>query len=422
MKKIVPPDDTERRRITNTWANEAETLRKMNVRHKEHILRFITAFTRPDIGSEKSYYLLFEWADGGCLNDLFTKNPSPILTATLVKEVATQLLGLAEALKATHDLEIRHGDIKPGNILHFKPAENSIIGTLKIGDWGLAKYHPEATVLRLKKGQNTDTRFGTTVYEPPEVELGEVKLLSRQYDIWSIGCVILEIIIWLIYGNQGVNNFRRDVQGPYRQPIPYYTIEEVEDVNVKAKAKLQEVVEEWMDFIAEEPVCGGDTALGELLRLVRRELLVVELPPDMGRTVYVKNWEVGPLPNISVTAPTAKGDGFVSPKRHRATSADLVAKLAKDDLGILDDEDRPDYYWLMPGVERRAAPQFYNSTLRAVQDKSGHLTTRLAPSQSPRSRPFSTRNETPVREVSHLSVQGSALVCGILAVAFSPCG
>ena len=388
MKQIVPPDSIERQRIANSWANEARTLRKMNGSNNDHILRFITAFTRSDTSTEKSYYLVFEWADGGSLNNLFMQHPAPTLTADLVKRVVTQLLGLAEALKATHDAEIRHGDIKPDNILHFKPTNaDDIIGTLKIGDWGLAKHHPVATILRLKNNQQTDTRFGTTAYEPPEVELAEIRLLSRQYDIWSMGCVILEIIIWLVYGSVGVSNFRLDVQGPHRESIPFYIIEEVVHGKVKARAKLQKIVEQWLDFLAKDPVCDSATALGELLKLVREKLLIVELPPNMGQTVYVKNWETsydqtttldpmaGAGISIAVRQPTVRGEPLTGLQKYRATSTELAAGLGREDLGILDEEDRPTYYWLkpVPPRERLPAPKFYTAFPRSVQDKTGHL-------------------------------------------------
>ncbi|KAK3378702.1 hypothetical protein B0T24DRAFT_674549 [Lasiosphaeria ovina] len=57
----------------------------------------------------------------------------------------------------------------------------------------------------------------------------------------------------------------------------------------EATGKLKHVVEKWMDFLAEGLACDGKTALGELLNLVRKRLLVVELPPHMGMTAYVKN-------------------------------------------------------------------------------------------------------------------------------------
>ncbi|KAK3366687.1 hypothetical protein B0T24DRAFT_533946, partial [Lasiosphaeria ovina] len=141
------------------------------------------------------------------------------------------LLGLAEALKAIHELDIRHGDIKPNNILQFISPQ----------DWRLGSRQTQSDpmILRLKKGQPTDTRFGTTAYAPPEAELLDVRYLSCQYEIWSMGCVILEIIIWLVYGYVGVNNFWLDLQGPHRESVPFYIIEEVVASKAEARAKLQ---------------------------------------------------------------------------------------------------------------------------------------------------------------------------------------
>jgi serine/threonine protein kinase len=231
---------------------------------------------------------MFEWADGGSLEDLWDKNPEPALSTELIKEAVVQLRGLAEALYATHnqenDVGIRHGDLKPENILRFQSKPESIFGTLKIGDWGLAKYHNTATVLR---GENTTTKYGTPLYEPPEVEVGKLKILGRQYDIWSMGCIILELIIWLLYGYNDVKRFRKEVRGESKNQVPCYRFVSDGDGD-QYKAKVHEIVVRWMDHMAEDPVCAADTAMGELLNLVRKRLLVVELPPLRGQTIYIK--------------------------------------------------------------------------------------------------------------------------------------
>jgi len=385
VKQIKPPDPLEKDRIIASWANEAETLQKMNMEHKDHILRFVTAFTRPDVGSDRSCYLIFEWADGGCLEQLFRENPSPPLTADLVKKAATQIFGLAQALQVTHETaKIRHGDVKPENILRFKSTKEEVIGTLKIGDWGLAKYHPEATVLRLKKGQQTDTRFGTVMYEPPEVELGELRLLGRQYDVWSMGVVTLEIIVWLLYGYLGVQRLRLDVKGHYRESVPCYTIEKSRDGH-SLRAKLQPIVEKWLDYIEEEPVCATDTALGELVGLVRSGLLIAELPPNRGETFSrIRRWEEAePVSGfqLAVRPPTLVARSLAplaisKLHRTRATSTEMVAALE----GIVDDEDRPSEYWLKQQVVIGPMPAFVldinplDANPSVFQDKSGHLT------------------------------------------------
>ena len=208
VKEVIPPSHSERERIGETWANEARTLKTMNSCHATHIVRFMTAFTKDENAPIKSFYLIFEWADGGNLENVYERTQSPTLSNRLVKLAIVQLLGISEALEKAHHNQIRHGDLKPGNILCFAPTDENIFGTLKIGDWGLAKFHSEATALRGERGVATATKYGTPLYEPPEVDLGKVKLLGRQYDVWSIGCVILELIIWLLYGHCSVIAFR----------------------------------------------------------------------------------------------------------------------------------------------------------------------------------------------------------------------
>jgi serine/threonine protein kinase len=80
--------------------------------------------------------------------------------------------------------------MKPENILRFR--DRTRVGILKIADMGLAKHHAVATYLRPR----TSTRYGTVRYEPPEVmthKLAE-EGRSRLYDIWSMGCITLELI------------------------------------------------------------------------------------------------------------------------------------------------------------------------------------------------------------------------------------
>jgi len=157
---------------------------------------------------------VFEWADGGSLSNLFTKLPKPDLNADLIKQTMMQLFGLSETLKTTYDLGVRHGDIKPANIIHFEPVTGGVLGTLKIGDWAISKKHVDPITERLKRRQLTDTALGTIVYEPPEIELAVV-LLSRQHDIWSIGCVYLRFWSGFCMGGQVSTTSGSALKGNY---------------------------------------------------------------------------------------------------------------------------------------------------------------------------------------------------------------
>lgn len=131
-----------------------------------------------------------------------------------------QFRGLAEALKDIHNLsgaianpsassltpqpiETRragwHHDIKPENILYFLSAR-STQGTFKVADFGSGKVHT------YRSGSvNTHSPNGTLTYEPPEAKAEGAT--SRPYDVWSLGCVFLEILIWAVRDFRSVKTF-----------------------------------------------------------------------------------------------------------------------------------------------------------------------------------------------------------------------
>jgi serine/threonine protein kinase len=159
VKEIQATEDAQA--VAEHWEKEAKALRMMNELNQEHIVHFVTAFRRRKENGGEEHYLMFEWADGGNLRSLWKDNPFPLLTASLVKDAIKQILGLARALEAAHNLNTtgasyRHGDLKPENILLFSGGGS--IGTLKIGDWGEAKEHEQVTEMRPSK---TTAKYGT---------------------------------------------------------------------------------------------------------------------------------------------------------------------------------------------------------------------------------------------------------------------
>ena len=326
------------------WDKEATNLRKMNFLQSDHIVKFITAFRRGEKGTER-YYLMFEWADGGTLRNFWKTYNRSVLTAGLVFSAVRQIEGLANAVCKAHypdtfTTHFRHGDLKPENILWFKPKLTSAsddqedIGTLKIADWGLAKEQYVVTVLR---SVNTTTKFGTRRYEPPEEEtrLGiglqpghlapdstqnkKGKRRSRLYDIWALGCITLEFIVWLMYGEEGLDRFQNDFRGAQTGLDPFYQIKL--DAQGDAVAQVHEAAVVWMDHMANDPVCQpGETALGNLLEIVRHCLLVVDLPRQLGTSFDILD---------------LKGNGntqsrYLRPRRGSSTSTTSAASLLSD--------------------------------------------------------------------------------------------
>ena len=245
------------------------------LRH-EHMVRFIASFQRQDKG-QPAYCLLHEWADGGNLHD-FWYTHSPILSESLVEEAVGQFLGLAKALCAIHYPEMEvpyscHGNLRPGKILRFQG--NGVIGTLKIGGWGHRKLKTPTTGISISKGGHAP--LDHVLYEPPE---GRERIYSHFGDIWAMGCIIFEFMIWLLEGVHGLERFH-SVLFSLSGPTQYYYAT-VQRIVGKEEVELNDLVTEEMDRIKSHPAC-EEGALHELLDLVRGRLLVIDLPVSLGR-------------------------------------------------------------------------------------------------------------------------------------------
>ncbi|KAK3303131.1 uncharacterized protein B0T15DRAFT_513341 [Chaetomium strumarium] len=343
------------------WEAEAAALAKLsNIRH-ENLIQCIAIISRED-----KYLFLFPWADGGNLRDWWGRLPDPKLTPEFVKEVLVQLHGLADALHTLHSYKsnaaifmqggrpgnddvftiegggIRHGDLKPENILRFATGDNDI-GVLKIGDMGLAKHHGVNTRLR---NNVTSTKYRTARYEPPEVAVSPLSspATSRLYDVWSMGCIILECLIWLVWGNKELAAFNYTIQGSGSLGMehPYYVIKR--ESGKETTAEVHPMVTRYIEALAADSACGADTALGDLLDIIRTKLLVVPLPPS-GAALPDKLTSFAPASQ----AETNRGC-------YRASARSLAESLAY----ILDKGKANDGYWLT-APRRTRTPNFFRS-------------------------------------------------------------
>ncbi|KAI0432395.1 heterokaryon incompatibility protein-domain-containing protein [Xylaria sp. FL1042] len=171
----------------------------------------------------------------------------------------------------------RHGDIKPENILVFE--DSTWLGTLKIADLGLAKQHQVATEFRQEV---TSTKHSTLHYEAPEAVTNTQEPRSRRYDVWSMGCIILESIIWLLYGSKVLNQFYHEnthFKDHTRQTLYFTTKRRSTHNNYELVASVSDIAIHWIrEILDKDPECKRYTALRQLLELVRDRLLVVPIP------------------------------------------------------------------------------------------------------------------------------------------------
>ena len=209
----------------------------------------------------------------------------PHIIVRLLDKLNKPVQGEIPRPASKEDENWRHGDVKLENILRFVGSESeSSLGTLKLADLGRAQQHEAKTVARIDKHEEKEEEnFRTKWYEPPDLFKNPYSI-SRLFDIWSMGCVIFESVLWLLYGfNTVVKDFpaARDLKHGLKDATPYWREKS------KGEYEVRTAVSQWMNhIILNDPE--RDCAIGHLVKLVRDRLLIVDLPPPRNSNTYIE--------------------------------------------------------------------------------------------------------------------------------------
>ncbi|KAF3802822.1 hypothetical protein GCG54_00000189, partial [Colletotrichum gloeosporioides] len=192
--------------------NEVDTLKRFSINTNNHLIQLLATYKW-----RNSYYLVFPWADKN-LQGLWEAIERPQNSLKLSLWVARQCHGLAVGLSNIHVYQSqpqnetgvstlalpsdekpygRHNDIKHENVLWFKDHSNDAeeyAGELKISDFGFVRFNSEGSRSIIP----THNLF-TPTYMPPECALPN-HIISRSFDLWSLGCMYLEFVTWLLKG------------------------------------------------------------------------------------------------------------------------------------------------------------------------------------------------------------------------------
>ncbi|KAK2051810.1 heterokaryon incompatibility protein [Colletotrichum caudatum] len=250
--------------LAKYFDKEAQNLDRLRRFRSKHLIKPIAAYEH--CGHR---CLLFPWADGGNLYEFWSRYNGDRLAIPNLRWVTFQLTGLFSALEELNRNNYRHGDLKPENILLFDAEDKR---TLQIADMGLAAFHAKDFTTRIRIAQDLPTKTppGTSRYEPPEMDEDRETTMStwgprsRSYDMWSMGCVVLEMLIWLSYGFEEVVKLRSETAYFWAKTGESYEVESLTRENIAKMSK------EW----PKGSICG------DLLRFVGTRLLVVTTSGD----------------------------------------------------------------------------------------------------------------------------------------------
>lgn len=199
-------------------AEARQNATKPDDRAHQHIITLLATYQQGD-----NYCFVFPAADCD-LDDYIRKKPGLLelpqdspgsaINAGTARWLSEQIVGLVAAVNLMHGDNpdrltanpkfTRHGDLKLENILWFRSKTNKN-GIFVVGDLGLADIHGENS----RSNVANENLPVTMTYRAPECDIKGANI-SRAYDIWTLGCVFLEIIAWALGGNAQRVKFSRE--------------------------------------------------------------------------------------------------------------------------------------------------------------------------------------------------------------------
>lgn len=224
MKIENPKEGSSAAFSYDDWKLERDLLHFLSQQRHNHIIQIISVFQwRNEIN------FIFPFYERNLSDILKDNKPRDFPAGRNTSEgipnhwLWTEMLGVADGLKTIHSPQTVpdglkssgpvafvgfHFDLKPENIL---VAED---GTLKITDFG------QSLLKMVQKGEQSYGIFrgGNLTYQPPEVcpnreelelgsrteakgkrqaGLGSVEKIYNKYDVWSLACIMLEVIIYI---------------------------------------------------------------------------------------------------------------------------------------------------------------------------------------------------------------------------------
>lgn len=231
----------------------SQTLEQLSRLGHPHIIGVFATF-----GINPCHYMLFHHPEKGNLYDNWAESPaSPVLSSTLVKEVLVQMHGLSGAIAAAHHHGICHGLFGPERIFSF-PNE-SRVGMLKI----------------LTPGFVASSGAGGTQplylrHEAPEVI--ERQKNSFEGDIWAMGCIIFQWVLYLLYGYDELRGFAESLCEDKSSKQRFFFA-----FDSGGRAIDHAEVLRYLGYMRSDPKCSPGTALSDLISLMGKHLFKIDV-------------------------------------------------------------------------------------------------------------------------------------------------
>ncbi|KAI7786949.1 hypothetical protein LA080_001741 [Diaporthe eres] len=286
------------------YDDEVHILRRLRDLRSGHIIHLLASYEirseHDDFSSRR--YLIFPWASGD-LDTFYRQNEVVPDRTQMILWMAEQSSGLATVLSQIHGgnddpspgsptnastaskagalapdsvrMYGRHGDIKPSNILWFDNTSSETVnglGRLVLSDFGLAHYHRRNS----RSNVTSEAVARSATYRPPEFDMG--MKLSRKIDVWSLGCLFLEMITWLLRGYRIMQDDFSQSRLEESSDLSRFfedTFFRVVREDGKRTAVVKPSVKTWIVNLLDNPRCSP--YIRDFLTLIEHHMIVVDV-------------------------------------------------------------------------------------------------------------------------------------------------
>ncbi|KAM0546040.1 hypothetical protein ACHAPJ_011054 [Fusarium lateritium] len=190
--------------LRHAWIRECNALTYIG--SWDHTVQYLGSFEQ-----NNRCYVMLEYANGGSLLDLFRKDTRP-QTEQEIHRFWMGLMSLLKGINRLHNFKIRaeqrsgfaHRDINPENILVFQDDDDpfSTNFRVKLADFETSTETQIIDAAELVPQDNNGNRTycAPEASRPHDVQKSDLTQLAFSCDIWSLGCVLVEALVWLAGG------------------------------------------------------------------------------------------------------------------------------------------------------------------------------------------------------------------------------
>ncbi|KAK4664862.1 uncharacterized protein QC763_508300 [Podospora pseudopauciseta] len=393
VKKICLRHDDEdlTREAEETFSNELVAyigLKNNSLQEdaSRYFLRYYGSFRQGGWG-----YVLLEYADKGSLTEFYARNNMPYYPWQ-VYNVWKAMLNLLRGLELLHHFNnhkacpaVRgiHQDLKPSNIFVFEDREDLTEDKppykhkyiFKIGDFGLSS-------MRLRQTLHPDNK-GTKMYGAPEITTPTAELrhldggATYKVDIWSMGCIYFEMLIWINSGEAGRDEClikRLKEGGPdgafHNRGKELAALKEMLELTLSCKRQCDDLTQPIAERIMLSMLCIDPCDRSKAKQLIREFQAILE------KTAGGDNARNGPTPRTALTGTRTQPSHNTRGKAAHLSNAQPRAIYGTHPSGSPD---------LMTGYPSRVAANDHNKSEDGEDfGKAGHsLGPPLGPVQEP---------------------------------------